>query len=176
MVCVPMGAAGVTVTTQLAVPITLCASVHGPILSVPFVELTVTVPEGVDTEPLPASTTVMVKLVPWPIAALAERGLMVVEVARVVTLKGELVAPVKPALVEVSVYPTPALLIDRSAKVATPATAACVGVPLSVPPDGLVPIAIVTLAVLVVRLPLASRICTLSAGEMACPAVVFVGC
>ena len=51
-------------------------------------------------------------------------------------------------------------------KVAVPATAATVVVPESVPLLGLVPIAIVTLAVLAVRLPAASRILIVTAGEM----------
>ena len=46
------------------------------------------------------------------------------------------------------VYPTPALLIERVLKVATPFTAATVAVPASAPLPGLVPIATVTLAVL----------------------------
>ena len=65
----------------------------------------------------------------------------------------------------------------RSENVATPFTAATVFVPLSVPPPGFVPIAIVILAVLVVTtLLLASCTCTVRAGLIATPAVVFVGC
>src|SRR5437870_3894553 len=69
----------------------------------------------------------------------------------------------------------PALLMDRLLKVAIPPTAATVCVPLSVPEDGFVPMAIVTLAVLEVRLPPESSIRTVTAGEMDCPAVVFDG-
>ena len=60
-------------------------------------------------------------------------------------------------------------------KVAVPATAATVAVPESVPLLGLVPMAIVTLAVLVVRLPAASWICTVTAGEIAAAEAVSVG-
>src|SRR5512140_658419 len=65
--------------------------------------------------------------------------------------------------------------MDRLENVATPATAATVLVPDSVPPPGLVPIATVMLAVeLVTVLPNAS--CTVTcAGEMETPAVAFVG-
>src|SRR5260370_1125264 len=66
--------------------------------------------------------------------------------------------------------------MDRVLKVAVPPLAATVVVPLSVPPPGLVPMARVTLAVLLVRLLNASRTCTVTAGLMAIPAVVVVGC
>src|SRR5262245_20820056 len=66
--------------------------------------------------------------------------------------------------------------MDRLLKVATPLTAATVVVPLRVPPPGLVPRAMVTLAVLPVRLLNWSRICTVTAGLMDTPATVFVGC
>ena len=67
-------------------------------------------------------------------------------------------------------------MIDRSLNVAVPFTAATVVVPLSVPPLGFVPMEIVTFAVDVVGLPNWSRIATVTAGEMAWPAVVLVGC
>ena len=51
-------------------------------------------------------------------------------------------------------------------KVAVPATAATEVVPESVPLLGLVPMATATVAVLVVRLPAASRIRIVTAGEM----------
>src|SRR5512132_1618786 len=64
--------------------------------------------------------------------------------------------------------------MDRLENVATPAAAATVVVPDSGPPPGLVPIATVTLAVeLVTVLPKAS--CTVTAGEIDAPAVVWVG-
>src|SRR5947209_15051250 len=90
--------------------------------------------------------------------------------------KADEVAPVSPEELAASVYPLPALLMERLLKVAVPLTAATVVVPLRVPLLGLVPIAIVTLAVLLVRLPFASRICTVTAGVMDAPATVFVGC
>src|SRR5260370_1193305 len=62
-------------------------------------------------------------------------------------LKPALVVPVSPAPVTASVYPVPALSTLRSANVATPATAARVVVPASLPPAGFVPIATVTLPV-----------------------------
>jgi hypothetical protein len=49
-------------------------------------------------------------------------------------------------------------------------------VPLNVPPLGFVWIASVTVAVLLVRFPTASWICTVTAGVMAEAACVFVGC
>ena len=66
--------------------------------------------------------------------------------------------------------------IDRFENVATPLTAATVVVPESVPPPGLVPMAIVTFAVDVVRPPDASSIRTVTAGETDAPAVAVVGC
>src|SRR5436309_13492699 len=66
--------------------------------------------------------------------------------------------------------------MDRLEKVATPATAATVVVPDSVPPPGLVPIATVMLAVeLVTVLPNASCTVTCTAGLTATPAVALVG-
>src|SRR5438034_7379237 len=63
------------------------------------------------------------------------------------------------------------------ANVATPATAATVFVPVSVPLLGLVPIATVTLPVKPVAvLPLASWAVTCTAGVIAAPAVVVLGC
>ena len=95
MVCVPVGEAGVTVTVQVAVPTTVCARAQAPILSAPLLELTVTVPAGVETGPLSVSVTVTVKFVPCPMAAVALSGLMLVAVARVFTVNEAvlLVAP-----------------------------------------------------------------------------------
>src|SRR5512145_2126654 len=65
----------------------------------------------------------------------------------------------------------------RLENVATPATAATVVVPDSVPPPGLVPIATVMLAVeLGTVLPNASCTVTRTIGAMATPAVALVGC
>src|SRR5688500_13514284 len=66
--------------------------------------------------------------------------------------------------------------MDRSLKLATPATAARIRVPESVPAPGVVPMATATLAVEVVWFPKASRMLTWTAGEMALPAVALLGC
>ena len=87
------------------------------------------------------------------------------------------VAVVNPLEVASKVYPVPALLILKSLNVATPLEAAFVSVPLSVPLPALLFMAIVTLSVAeVTRLSFASRIRTVTAGEIELPAVVFVGC
>src|SRR2546426_482997 len=65
----------------------------------------------------------------------------------------------------------------RFAKVATPLTAATVVVPARVPLAGLVPIATVMLVVAVVTvLPWASWTATCTAGVIAAPAAVLLGC
>src|SRR5438876_775453 len=65
----------------------------------------------------------------------------------------------------------------RFAKVATPLTAATVVVPARVPLAGLVPIASVMLVVAVVTvLPWASWTVTCTAGVIAVPAAVLLGC
>ena len=65
----------------------------------------------------------------------------------------------------------------RFAKLATPATAAIVVVPESVPPPGLAPSATVTFAVKPVAVfPWASCAVTCTAGVIAAPAVGLVGC
>jgi hypothetical protein len=63
--------------------------------------------------------------------------------------------------------------------VATPLTADCVSVPLSVAPDVPVPLfmAMATEAVLpVYTIPLLSSTCTVTAGEMEAPDAVLLGC
>src|SRR5256885_15566091 len=78
---------------------------------------------------------------------------------------------VLPAPVAVSVYPVPVLSIDSPANVATPPDAAWVAVPDKTPPDGLVPMASVTLPVNPVAvLPFASRAVTSTAGVILPPA------
>lgn len=67
------------------------------------------------------------------------------------------------------------MLIARLLKVATPPTAATVAVPESVPLPGFVPIAMVTEAVLLTRLPFASWICTVIAGVIGEPEAVLDG-
>src|SRR5262245_19182445 len=114
--------------------------------------------------------TPAISFVGWTVNAslVAAAGLM---------LNAELDAPVSAPEAAVSVYPTPALSMDRLEKVATPFTAATVGVPESVPPPGLAPMAIVMLAVeLGTRLPNASCTVTWTAGAMATPAPALVGC
>src|SRR6185436_13015874 len=66
--------------------------------------------------------------------------------------------------------------MDRVENVATPATAATVVVPDSVPPPGLVPMAMVMVAVeLVTVLSKASRTVTCTGGAIATPATAFDG-
>src|SRR4051812_16235294 len=66
--------------------------------------------------------------------------------------------------------------MDRGENVATPLAATTVVVPDSVPPPGLVPMAIVTLAAELVTVLLnASCTVTCTAGAMATPAMAFVG-
>ena len=68
-------------------------------------------------------------------------------------------------------------MIERLLNVATPPDAVTVVVPLRVPPLGFVPMATVIEAALVVtRLPPASCTCTVTAGLIEAPAVVFDGC
>ncbi len=66
--------------------------------------------------------------------------------------------------------------MDKSLKVAVPLTAFTGVVPLSVPPLGLFPIPIATLAVLLVWFPNVSFMSTVTLGEIVCPALTFVGC
>src|SRR6266853_2045286 len=94
-----------------------------------------------------------------------------------VILKVVLVPVAGPVALAVSVYPVPTLSIDSAGKVAMPPAAAWVPVPDKVPPDGLVPIATVTLPVNPVAVfPFASRAVTSIAGVMLPPATVLVGC
>src|SRR5437667_92709 len=65
----------------------------------------------------------------------------------------------------------------RFAKVATPLTAATVGVPARVPLAGLLPIAtLIPLTTVVRSLPWASWTATCTAGVIAAPAAVLLGC
>src|SRR5512134_42886 len=87
-----------------------------------------------------------------------------------------LVACVRPDDVARSVYPDPALLMLRSPKVATPATAPTVTVPDRTPPAGLVAMAIVMLLTNPVAvLPKASCAATRTDGLMSPFAGVVVG-
>ena len=74
------------------------------------------------------------------------------------------VAPVRPALDAVSVYPAPALPIESVENVAEPAPAATAVVPASAPPPGFAPMATATeLVAPMMVLPLLSVTSTLSA-------------
>ena len=92
-------------------------------------------------------------------------------------LRALLVTPVKLPELAASVYPVPALSMESPLKRATPFTAFTLAVPDSVPPPALFAIARVTASrAVVMRLPLASRTSTSTAGEIAAPAVPLVGC
>jgi len=95
--------------------------------------------------------------------------------AAAVMLNDPLVATGIVPLVAVKVY-VPALLTLRPGKVATPATAACVGTPPSVAPLWFAPSATLMLPVnCVAVLPAASRAVTRTAGVIAAPAAVALG-
>src|SRR5581483_8552884 len=91
------------------------------------------------------------------------------------TSNTRLVAPVRPLPDASRLKPVPAWSIERPAKVATPATA------LTAPPPASVPLGLpasfvsVTVAVLAVRFPCASRTSTSTAGVIVCPAPTFDG-
>src|SRR3989442_109609 len=94
-----------------------------------------------------------------------------------VILNAVLVPVTGPGALAVTVYPVPTLSIDRPVNVAPPPDAAWVAVPDKAPPDGLVPIASVTLPVNPVAVfPFASWAVTSTAGAMLAPATVLVGC
>src|SRR3989441_121583 len=93
-----------------------------------------------------------------------------------VMLKPELI-PVRLPLLAVRVYPVPVLSIDSPGNVATPPDAAWVAVPDKTPPDGLVPMASVTLPVKPVAvLPFTSRADSSNSRVTLPPATVLVGC
>jgi hypothetical protein len=136
------------VTEQVAVELDCVVSVQlALVLKLPLVVgLTVklTEPVGTIVGAVSLSVTVAVQVVPVLASTVEGEQLTLVIVERAVILKLVLVAPVRPALEALRVYPVPALLIERSLKVATPADAVRAVVPLSVPLFGFVPIAIVT--------------------------------
>ena len=85
--------------------------------------------------------------------------------------------PVSPVAAAVSVYPVPTLSTDSPENVATPLAAATVVVPESVPLPGFAPSATVTVPVNPVAVfPCASCAVTWTAGVIAAPAVVLLGC
>src|ERR1700690_575372 len=90
-------------------------------------------------------------------------------------VNGLLVALVNGGLAAVSVYPAPAMSMERSLNVARPSTAPRVLVPLRVPPEGFVPIATVTDAVLLVYSLFAPTTRTVTAGVIVAPAGVSDG-
>ena len=93
------------------------------------------------------------------------------------TVKGVLVALVRPVLVAASVTPVPAALSVRSTNRATPLTAVTVVLPLNVPPAGLLPRAMVTAPRKdVTVLPKLSCASTATAGAMTTPAFAAEGC
>ncbi|MET0420450.1 MAG: hypothetical protein ABW073_01980, partial [Acidimicrobiia bacterium] len=98
------------------------------------------------------------------------------DAAAALTVNVDLVALVSPALDATSVYPVPALLIDRAGNVATPFVALTDTGPDRVPPPGFVPIAMAIGAPLdVTTLLPASWIVATTAGLMATPATTEVG-
>src|SRR5204863_8972350 len=113
-----------------------------------------------------------------PLCAVAEGAVMRAScpAAAAVMLNDPLVATGIVPLVAVKVY-VPTLLTLSPGKLATPATAACVGTPPSVAPPWFAPSATVMLPVnCVAVLPDASRAVTCTAGVIGAPAAVFVGC
>src|SRR6266571_6632043 len=165
-------------------------------VATPFTAATVLVPDNVPPpgfEPIATVTSPVnaVATFPWASSAVtAIAGVIaapaVVPVGCTVTTSwvaapgvmsnAVLVAAVRAVAVAVSVYPVPALSMLRFENVATPATAATVAVPPSVPPPAFVPITTVTSPVKSVAVfPCASRAVTCTGGEIADPAVVLVG-
>ena len=97
--------------------------------------------------------------------------------AAALTLKGVLVAPVRPLLEASNVTPVPAALSVRSTNRATPLTAVTVVLPPSVPPAGPLPSAMVTDPVKPVEvLPKLSWASIATAGEIVAPAFTAEGC
>src|SRR5947208_11949942 len=166
-------------------------------VATPAIAANVRVPDKVPPAGLNASVTVTLPAKPVAVlpresnAVTRTAGLMVAPV--VVVLGGAVTASwvaapgamVQPALVllarsgvvAASVYPSPALSMLRVEKVATPATAAMVRVPESVPPAGFVPIATVTLPVKPgTRLSIASRAVSCTPGAIVVPAATELGC
>src|SRR5688572_29705236 len=90
------------------------------------------------------------------------------------TVKPDDVAPVKPAESAVRVLPLPTNRGRIALNVATPLTAATVRVLLAA--NEVLALLMVTFAVLVVALPNASWITTVTAGVIALPEVTVLGC
>src|SRR4051794_35168571 len=128
--------------------------------TLPLASRATTVTAGAITAPATA-------LVGWPLKASAAAAPWVMS-------KLDEVAPVTPIADAPSMYPLPALSMDRPANVATPAVAAAVVVPDSVPLPGLLAMTRVTLPPVAV-FPEASMNRTATAGLMAAPATAFDG-
>src|SRR5437762_13519726 len=112
-----------------------------------------------------------------PLCAVADGGVVRAScpAAAAVMLNDALVATGIVPLVAVRVY-VPALLTLSPGKLATPATAACVGTPARMAPVWFTPSATVMLPVnWVAVLPDASRAVTCTAGVIAAPAAVGLG-
>ncbi len=92
------------------------------------------------------------------------------------TVNAELVAPERPELVAVNVYPVPAALMLRPENVAIPLTALVVNVPVSRPLPGLAPMDNATeLFAEVTVLPNESSIATVTAGVIGVPILASAG-
>ena len=94
------------------------------------------------------------------------------EAAAAETLNDVEVALVSATELAIIVYPLPAWVIVRSLKVATPATAFTVVVPLIVACDDTVMLAVLS----VTMFPSLSSTATLTEGDMVFPATVLDGC
>src|SRR5881392_2319434 len=93
-----------------------------------------------------------------------------------VTVNTALVAPANPVAVATSVYPVPALLIARSAKLAMPAAAFLVRVPVNALAPGFAPIdSVIAAADDVTVLPDASRTATVGGPGIGPPATALPG-
>src|SRR2546427_232053 len=148
---------------------------------------TVTLPENVST-PFPSASRATTGTAGVMVAhavghgALGSPGIRCgVKVTRVgapaLMVKKALVAPARPVAGADRLYALPLWAMLKSAKVATPATAATVVVPDRLPPPGLFAIATVTLALKPVAvLPKASRAITSTWGVILAPAVAVLGC
>src|SRR5947209_5913581 len=168
-------------------------------VATPLTAATVVVPERVPLAGLVPIATVMlvvavVTVLPWaswtatwtagviaaPAAALlgcTVKASFAAGPTLMLMLNALLVAPVRPVAVAVTVWPVAARLLLYAALFRSPLTAATVVVPARVPLAGLVPIATVMLVVAVVTvLPWASWTATCTAGVIAAPAAVLLGC
>ena len=159
-VATPATAATVVVPVSVPlpglIPMVMTTLPTKPVAVLPKASCAVTETAGDSVAPAPVDSG-------WPVNTMlaAEAATMVSDWATDVRLPD--VAP--------SVYPVLAFVSDRFVNVATPATAATVSVPVSVPAAGFATSASVTLPVNAVTIaPAASRACTTTDGKVA-PAV-----